>query len=639
VQQTSHQKVKTMFVQMIAQSKLIPSPRNVRKTRNKDLVGLTAHIKAKDILQNLVVTNELNKLGQPTGRYFVEAGERRRRVLAALVKAKHFMKDHPVPCRVIDDVDAVDASSAENILREAMHPADEFEAFRDMVDAGRPVEDVAALFGVTPALVIRRLKLAALSPRLLTEYREDRATLEQMMALTLSDGHDIQEAAWFEAPVYSRQPHSLRARIIADEQTSDSPLARFVGLDSYEVQGGRIRRDLFGDEGGYLMDGALLQKLAEDKLVEAAEVIRVNEGWGWAEGRISFSYSDKAAFQQCYRRPKTLTEAEQVEVDRLTLAYDDVCDNADDEEANAEAEALSEQIDAISQADFSVAEYALGGVVVSIDHAGQAIYQRGLLREDAAKALAVATKGDGGEAGSSVVVLKSKAALSAPLMLDLTAKRTLALAAALLDHPTVALASMVHNLIVPLFFNQHWCESPVQIGFKANRTDAMRSAVDGPDTLAAQVIETEERSLRAVLPEAKEDLWSWLLDQDQMVLMRLLTFAISKTLDAVQQAHETAGRGRLAAADQLASAIDLNMADWWNSTAEDYFARVSKPAILSAVTEGASAQAAENIARMKKPEMASAAERLLDGKGWLPAPLRAVGVKAVAAVPYPMAAE
>ncbi len=635
-----------MFVQMIAQSKLIPSPRNVRKTRSKDLGGLTAHIKAKDVLQNLVVTNELNKLGQPTGRYFVEAGERRRRVLAALVKAKHFMKDHPVPCRVIDDEDAVDASSAENILREAMHPADEFEAFRDMVDAGRPVEDVAALFGVTPALVIRRLKLAALSPRLLNEYREDRATLEQIMALTLSDEHDVQEAAWFEAPVYSRQPHSLRARIIADEQTSDSPLARFVGLESYEAMGGRVRHDLFGDEGGYLMDGALLQKLAEEKLVAAAETVRVNEGWGWAEGRTSFSYSDKAAFQQCYRRPKTLTEAEQIEVDRLTLAYDDVCDNGDDEEANGAAEALSEQIDAISQADFSVAEYALGGVVVSIDHAGQASFQRGLLREDAAKALAVATKGDIGEAGSSVVVLKSKAALSAPVMLDLTAKRTLALAAALLDHPVVALASVVHNLIVPLFFNQHWSESPVQIGFKVNRTDAMRYAVDGPDTLAAQTLEREERGLRAILPEAKEDLWSWLLGQDQVMLMRLLTFTTSKTLDAVQQAHETAGRGRLEAADQLASAIDLNMADWWNSTAEDYFTRVSKPAILSAVTEGVSAQAAENIARMKKPEMASAAERLLDGKGWLPAPLRAVVVKetvsegdeAVAA-PYPMAAE
>jgi ParB family chromosome partitioning protein len=137
-----------------------------------------------------------------------------------------------------------------------------------------------------------------------------------------------------------------------------------------------------------------------------------------------------------------------------------------------------------------------------------------------------------------------------------------------------------------------------------------------------------------------------LLEQDQAMLLRLLTFATGKTLDAVQQAHETAGHGRLAGADDLATAINLNMADWWNSTGEDYFTRVSKPAILSAVTEGVSAQAAENIARMKKPEMASAAERLLDGKGWLPAPLRASLVKAVVSgqdeastVPYPMAAE
>jgi ParB family chromosome partitioning protein len=563
------------------------------------------------------------------------------------------MKDHPVPCRVIEEADAVDASSAENILREAMHPADEFEAFRDMVDAGRPVEDVAARFGVTPALVLRRLKLAALSPRLLSEYRDGRATLEQMMALTLSDHHETQEAAWFEAPAYSRQPENLRARITQEEETTDSPLARYVGLDVYQAHGGQIRRDLFDAEGGgFLIDSPLLQRLAESKLVETAESVRVTEGWAWAEGRISFSYSDKAAFHQGYRQSKVLTEIAQAEVDRLTIAYDEAGKRAEDDEdegAYAEAQSLSDQIDAITQGDYSAAEYALGGVVLSLDHEGDLCIERGLLRADDAKALAKAQGGGlsvvGAPYGGDAEGSKAKGGLSAPLILELTAKRTLAMGAALLDHPNVALASVVLNLIAPLLGQTYAPDSPIQIGFKPNRTDPMRFAVEGGETLAGQALGREEDRLRALLPDTVEALWPWLLEQDQATLVRILTFATAKTLDAVQLAYETAGRGRLAAADRMAEAISLDMADWWNSTAEDYFTRVSKPSILAAVTEGISQQAAENIAKLKKPEMAKAAERLLDGKGWLPSLLRKPEMLSapvddpVEAAAFPMAAE
>ena len=66
------------------------------------------------------------------------------------------------------------------------------------------------------------------------------------------------------------------------------------------------------------------------------------------------------------------------------------------------------------------------------------------------------------------------------------------------------------------------------------------------------------------------------------------------------------------------------MADWWTATAENYFGRVSKPMILSAVTEATSAQAAENLAGLKKAELAAEAEKRLADKAWLPAMLRPV---------------
>ena len=39
-----------------------------------------------------------------------------------------------------------------------MHPADEFEAFKALIDEGKGVEDVAARFGVSVLTVQRRLK-------------------------------------------------------------------------------------------------------------------------------------------------------------------------------------------------------------------------------------------------------------------------------------------------------------------------------------------------------------------------------------------------------------------------------------------------------------------------------------------------
>ena len=75
------------------------------------------------------------------------------------------------------------ASLAENMQREAMHPADQFEAFAALVAEGRPVEDIAADFGVTPLVVQRRLRLANVSPRLMADYRTDTVSLDQLIEL------------------------------------------------------------------------------------------------------------------------------------------------------------------------------------------------------------------------------------------------------------------------------------------------------------------------------------------------------------------------------------------------------------------------------------------------------------------------
>ena len=65
---------------------------------------------------------------------------------------------------------------------------------------------------------------------------------------------------------------------------------------------------------------------------------------------------------------------------------------------------------------------------------------------------------------------------------------------------------------------------------------------------------------------------------------------------------------------------------WWRRAGgrrvDNYLGRVTKPRILEAVREAKGDQAAQLIDHLKKGEMAKEAERLLDGTGWLPEPLR-----------------
>ncbi|MBN0602732.1 chromosome partitioning protein ParB, partial [Pseudomonas aeruginosa] len=117
--------------------------------------------------------------------YEVVAGDRRLTALKLLAKKRRIPADYEVPCLLVADGSARTVSLAENLMREQMHPADQFEAFAALVAEGRSIEDIAADFSVTPLVVQRRLKLANVSPRLLADYRAEAVSLDQLMALAI----------------------------------------------------------------------------------------------------------------------------------------------------------------------------------------------------------------------------------------------------------------------------------------------------------------------------------------------------------------------------------------------------------------------------------------------------------------------
>lgn len=122
------------------------SKRNARKTPRLSIPELAASIARIGLLQNLVVI-----LSADGEQYEVVAGDRRLTALKLLAKKKRIAADFEVPCLLVPDASARTVSLAENLLREQMHPADQFEAFAALVKEGRPIEDIAADFGVPPA--------------------------------------------------------------------------------------------------------------------------------------------------------------------------------------------------------------------------------------------------------------------------------------------------------------------------------------------------------------------------------------------------------------------------------------------------------------------------------------------------------
>ena len=64
------------------------------------------------------------------------------------------------------------------------------------------------------------------------------------------------------------------------------------------------------------------------------------------------------------------------------------------------------------------------------------------------------------------------------------------------------------------------------------------------------------------------------------------------------------------------------MADWWQPTAANYFARIKKDQILQAIQEATGAPVKERLRSLKKQDLAAEAEQSVTGTRWLPELLR-----------------
>lgn len=217
-------------------NKLVAWNGNVRKTGETDgIEELRASIAAHGVLQSLIV----KKAKQ--GKFAVVAGKRRHLVLSALASEGEIAPDAPVPCHVMTAAaDATEISLTENVVRAPMHPADQFEAFRDLVDSGSTPADIAARFGIAESAVKKRLKLARVSPTVFEAYRDGALSLEQVQAFTVCDDHAAQDRVFGDLSQWNGDPDDIRSALTQDDIAATDRRARFVTLAAYEQAGGGI---------------------------------------------------------------------------------------------------------------------------------------------------------------------------------------------------------------------------------------------------------------------------------------------------------------------------------------------------------------------------------------------------------------
>jgi ParB family chromosome partitioning protein len=657
---TATQKITLSTSRDIPFNKLVLSQSNIRRVKaGVSIEELAEDIARRGLLQSLNVRPVLDGEGNETGMFEIPAGGRRYRALELLTTKKRLAKTVPVPCVVREagtDIPAEEDSLAENVQRVALHPLDQFRAFQALRERGLTEEEIAARFFVSVNVVKQRLRLVTVSQTLLDTYAEDGITLEQLMAFTVSTDHVRQQQVWEAIQhSWSKEPYQIRRMLTENTVRASDRRVQFVTLAAYEQAGGIVMRDLFqDDDGGWVEDVPLLERLVADRLKAEAEAI-AREGWKWIEVAADFPYGHTNGLRALAGTPVDLTDEERDtrealrdELERLEAEYteaDELPDELDERLGKIEAE-----LDAFEDRSvhYDAADASRAGAFVSIGHDGRLAVERGYVRpeDEVPEGELDGERDPDGEArtGAGDVVQRTVITVGGEpeaqededavrplperLVTELTAHRTLALRDALADNPHVAMTALLHRLVRDTF--QH-VSAPGCLEASVRHVFFPIQAADLKDSASAKAIAERQEAWKADLPGDDDALWDRIDGLDEASRMALLAHCVSFGVNALYERGDRYGAGptahgvrqRISEADRLARAVSLDMVEaGWRPTVDNYLGRVTKPRILEAVREAKGAETAQLIDHLKKPEMAKEAERLLADSGWLPDPLR-----------------
>ncbi|RUY27778.1 ParB/RepB/Spo0J family partition protein, partial [Mesorhizobium sp. M7A.F.Ca.CA.004.12.1.1] len=616
---TAVQKITLSSSRDIPFNKLVLAQSNVRRIKaGVSIEDLAASIARRGLIQSLHVRPLLDAGGDETGIFEVPAGGRRYRALEMLVSQKRLARTAPVPCVMGNNaVLAEEVSLAENIDRVPLHPLDAYRAFKDMRDKGMSEEEIAAAFFISVTIVKQRLKLTAVSPALLDVYADAGMTIAQLEAFSVSDDHAKQEQVW-EAinNSWSKEPYQIRRMLTENTVRASDKRSVFVGLDAYEAAGGQVLRDLFqSDDGGWLQDALLLDRLVAEKLQLTADEI-ANEGWKWIEVAVSFPYGAANGLRELHGTPVDLTDEEQAtlgalrdEFDKLQAEYEEADELPDEiDQRFGELEAAICALEA-RPVHFDPVDIAKAGVFLSVDADGSLLVERGYVKPEDEASVAPDGESDFGAGGTddgatsvqrAVITIGGQPAqpqddeedgikpLPDRLIMELTAERTLALRDKLANDPAIAYLAVLHKFVRDVF--SRYRSQGVAMEVSVRGTVFSAQSAELRDTPYAHAVEVRHAAWETRLPGGVDDLWDALAALTDDERAALFAHCASFGVNALYEKADRYGNGaisahgvqeRLTEADHLARVVGLDMVDaGWRPTVGNYLGRVTKARII-----------------------------------------------------------
>ncbi len=584
---------------MIEVNKLEKSPLNARRTAaNGALEEMKASILAHGLMQNLVVT------AADDGTFRVIAGSRRLEALRALQKEGKLPGDHAVPCQVASDDHAGEMSLAENTVRLAMHPADEFEAFARLIDGGHTVEQVAERFGKPVRHVEQRLTLGKIAPELLEAYRAEKLTLECLMAFSITDDRGKQLQV-YEAMEEWHGARQIREMLTGEMAEVKSKLARFVGLDTYHAAGGVSRADLFGDQ-VYLENPGLLHQLAADKLDDVRQELEA-EGWKWVQVSPDPDWSVLHGFGRIYPRPvdapqELLDRKAAIEAELATIeeyyenGFGDDQDEADLEATEQKQAKLQEELVELeskleSSAAYDPEEMRSAGCYVSIGRDGELSVEKGLVTREDMKRLA--DDGDGRT--------PQPKGMPETLRRDLESYRLQAAQAEIARHRLVALDLLAFTAACSVLTKRP--SSSLDVQFRGQNATP---TVEKEKTAAGDALKAIRQGLPlAWLHQATEaEQFQAFIGLSDKEKLDLLAYCVAMSL------KPQLSTGNESTACELAlSLTDASMAAYWRPARSNYLGRISRNQLLALGRELLGDEWAQLRHCDKKSELADSLER------------------------------
>ncbi len=558
-------------------------PINVRQVgRDSDIAALAGSLRAHGLIQHLEVQRQ-------DGVPYVADGNRRLAALRLLEQEGHVASDVMIPCDELDhEADAVEISLAANVMRTALHPADEYVAFSDLASRGLDEGAIAVRFGIEPPRVRRILALGRLAPGVIDAWRNgafDDRGLEDVAAFSLAPSIDEQERVLaLLLRTRSLYAHAIRHALGASDSAALTNL-KIVGKEAYLAAGGTMIEDLFGDH-HVIGDTALLQTLATEKVAAMCKSL-VESGWSWAAPDWELPNGARYSWGSIPAGAVSGHKAEKARRDEL---QEKVNAQLATEEERAELADLRETLEL---AAYSKAAKASSGVIVWISNGR--LYLTPGKQKPSSKAERVAkAKGEGAEADEADSEVPS---ISNALHERLSVQLTLAIRKALEHEPIVGLVALLAGLLA----SEHY--APIKV--RAN----------GHGTAAYGEREAYATAFRRVLA---------MPDADRLALAAGLAGTATDMVRHSVQQPPLADEG-IATLIGAMSGMHVHEAITAAFDAEDYFKSVSRAVILYALGEaGLAGEGDRKAAKMPKAELVAFATTSLPQRGWLPPELRTV---------------